>query len=110
MDDDELCSRAVKSIPNIIAVSGLSSPERSSMKPSLFAMGAMADFIMDIPTKSMPKPMRNSPIYLMRECLTNRYIIVPAKSMKGAYAEILNAVICAVIVVPMLAPMMTPIA
>ena len=49
-------------------------------------------------------------MYLTRLLRRNRNMTAPANRMNGAIAEMLNAVICAVTVVPMLAPMMTPMA
>ena len=70
----------------------------------------MAVFIMVIPWNSIPNPMMTDPTCLIKFCLINRYMTAPPKSSSGVKALRLNAVICAVIVVPILAPMITPIA
>ena len=109
-EDDELCSSAVKRMPNRIARAGFESIESTRMNPSLSESGAMADLISPMPTNSMPNPSRIAPMCRGTGFFKNRYMIAPAKIRNGANAVRLNAVIWAVMVVPMFAPMMTPIA
>ena len=98
----------MKATPKSTARNGLSSPEITRIKDSLWDRGAIADFMMVMPTKSIPKPMITSPTYFTVLFLTNRNATTPKNIITGAYAARLKAVICAVTVVPMLAPMITP--
>ena len=88
----------------------MSRPDKRLIKSSVCDSGAIALFIMEIPTKSIPKPKMMEPISRTRCFLKNRYKIAPANKISGAYALKLKAVSCAVIVVPILAPIMTPMA
>ena len=100
----------MKATPNNSASIGLSSPLIRVLNPAVCDSGTIAAFMMPIPVNSIPKPMMISPICLTRLFLIKRYMIAPTNSMSGAKVVILNAVICAVTVVPILAPMITPTA
>ena len=80
------------------------------MNAGASASEPMAVLIMPMPTNSMPKPSITEPMCLTTGFLMNSAATAPANRISGAKAVRLKAVICAVTVVPMFAPMMTPMA
>ena len=62
------------------------------------------------PMKSTPKPRMTSPILLTTGFLQNITMMTPAIRNTGATSDRLKATSCEVIVVPILAPMITPAA
>ena len=64
----------------------------------------------DNPTNKIPKPRMTSPIFWIFGFLDDINMITPAKTNKGAISDKLKAINCPVIVVPMLAPIIIPVA
>ena len=85
MEEEELCTRAVKRTPKISAAAGLDKPSNRAMNCSVWDIGMMACFIRVMPSNSIPKPMTTSPMYWMVAFFTNRYITVPTNKIIGAY-------------------------
>ena len=105
-----LSSTTIGGIPKIIAIIGLDKVDKNEIKASLSESGTIAPLMTEIPKKSIPNPITMEPTCLITFCFRNKNITAPTNKIKGAYAPKLNAVICAVIVVPILAPIITPIA
>ena len=73
----------------------------------------MADMELDIvlrPRNRTPKPMMISANSFTLSFFTNITISTPTSKITGAYAERLKETSCEVMVVPMLAPKITPAA
>ncbi len=71
---------------------------------------AMASFIMVIPRNSVPKPNTTSPTFFTVSFLKNIIITTPIITKIGATESKSRETICAVTVVPILAPIITPTA
>jgi len=85
--------------------------KRKFLKDSLYLSGSSAVFIMVIPRNKSPSPIMVIPIFFVLLLLARKYIKVPIIIIGNASISIiLNDTICAVIVVPMFAPIIIPIA
>ena len=82
--EDELCSSAVKAIPNRTVRIGFSSDVRSARNAAVSARGAIADFMRVMPWKSIPNPRITDPTSLRVLFLRNRFITAPRKRIMGA--------------------------
>ncbi len=80
------------------------------MNDSLSFSGDIAIFIVFRPKKSKPNPRINWPRYLSTFFLEKKVRAKPRPIAGKAKSEILKAIIWAVMVVPILAPKITPIA
>ena len=108
---EELCSKAVIAAPAIIPIKQL--PPTATKKSENIgddANGFIAPLIKLIPLNNIPKPRRIFPNSLLFLALANIINAVPANMNNGAISSNLNATNCAVIVVPILAPIITPAA
>ena len=79
-----------------------------SLNHSSFASGAKPLLIIDIPKNKIPNPIKISDISFFLSLLALIHIKTPTAITNGAYLEISNAIICAVIVVPTFAPIIIP--
>ena len=100
----------VTSAPTKIPIIGFDMVIISCLKPSYSLRGAMAVLMSSIPIKRNPRPRITCPKYLTEFLLTNRFKINPINANIGATAVIFKATSCPVIVVPILAPIITPTA
>jgi len=111
MAADELCTTMVVMAPTIRPSTGMSLIWRSRLaKASLFASGFMAALMPFRPTNKTPKAKMIWPRERTFWFLKANIMMKPAATKNQAYSSILAATIQAVMVVPILAPMMTPIA
>ena len=108
---DELWSIAVIAAPAIIPINQLS-PIAISMlvKAGEDASGFIAPLIIPIPVNNIPKPNIIFPISLLFFALANITNAAPTNTNNGAIWSNLNATNWAVIVVPILAPIIIPAA
>ena len=108
---DELCNTAVIKAP-AITPKYQCCPTVVSISWNIgnVVNGFIAALIVPIPTNKIPKPNIILPISLLFLPFTNITIIAPTKTKTGAISSNLNATNCAVIVVPILAPIIIPAA
>lgn len=74
------------------------------------ASGSKEALMMLMPIKSMPKPKTMYPTRWIFLFLMNIWVIAPKRTRRGAMAVSLKDTRIPVMVVPMLEPMMTPMA
>ena len=103
----ELWMMITKMIPTMIPMKGLLIEDMVSLTISILLKGSMESFMRDIATKIKPNPAMASPMFLSFLSFVRRQKKVPSKAMTGATAPTSKAMICAVIFVPILAPIMT---
>ena len=101
---------AVTSQPIKSARIGFDSEANICWTAALSLRGFTASPIMEIPRNKTPKPTIISPKRLIFVFLINIYIMTPTARKIGANCSRLNDTSCEVMVVPMLAPMITPTA
>ena len=107
---DELWIIDVSSKPTSVAIKGfLREPRRFTTSGTSFIQAMELDIVLN-PKNSTPKPMMISANFLIFSFDTNMAIMTPTRRMSGAYADKLKDTSCDVIVVPILAPKITPAA
>ena len=107
----ELCTIAV--IANPISTPNIGwCPKLNniSVNPWYPANGLTASFMKSIPVNNIPNPISISAIFLCFGLLENIYITIPIPNATGARKSTSSDTNWAVIVVPILAPIITPIA
>ena len=103
---EELWITEVSTRPTSVAISGFfSDPRRFTTACTSFMLAMVLS-----PRNSTPKPMMMSANFLIFSLLTNIAVSAPTRRITGAYADRLNETSWEVIVVPMLAPKITPAA
>ena len=108
---DELCKTAVITAPAKIPIGQLSPiVNKTSLKTSELVRGFIEELIIPIPVNNIPKPSIIFPISFLFFPFANITIAAPIKTKSGAISSSLNATSCAVIVVPILAPIIIPTA
>ena len=103
----ELWMMITKIIPTMIPTNGLLIEANISFTISISLKGAIDSFISDMATKMKPNPATASPMLLSFLSFVRRQKKVPRRATIGAIAPTSKAMSCAVIFVPILAPMMT---
>ena len=106
---DELCTTPANIVPNIIPTIGLLTDVIMFLKNSISANGFKLSLIVVMPKNNMPKPAIICPAYLVLFFLLKLTMNAPTHINIGIYCAILNDNIRLVTVVPIVAPMITPI-